>query len=79
MVGLVINVGMYIERMLILVPPLVHPRLSYMWSSYFPSWVELTILTGALCLAVLLYLLAAKFVPIITMWEEKRALVHGRQ
>jgi molybdopterin-containing oxidoreductase family membrane subunit len=77
-VGLLINLGMYIERVLILVPPLAHPRLSYNWSSYFPSWVELTILLGALALAVLLYVLAAKFVPVISIWEEKRGRIHGR-
>jgi Ni/Fe-hydrogenase subunit HybB-like protein len=78
LVGLFINIGMYIERMLILVPPLVHPRLSYDWSSYFPSWVELLILFGALALAILLYVLAAKFVPVISIWEEKRGKIHGR-
>lgn len=70
-VGIGINLGMYIERMLIIVPPLSRPRLTYNWSSYFPSWGELTILLGSLALAVLLYVLAVKFVPIISIWEEK--------
>ena len=42
-------------------PPLAHPRLTYNWSDYFPSWVELTIMAGSLSLAVLLYVLAIKF------------------
>jgi molybdopterin-containing oxidoreductase family membrane subunit len=71
LVGIGINLGMYIERMLIIVPPLVRPRLPYSWSSYFPSWGELSILLGSLALAVLLYVLAVKFVPIISIWEEK--------
>jgi Ni/Fe-hydrogenase subunit HybB-like protein len=78
-VGLLINIGMYIERMLILVPPLAHPRLPYSWSSYFPSPVELLILAGSLSFAVLLYLLMAKFVPMISIWEEKEGRLHGRQ
>ncbi len=69
---------MYIERMLILVPPLAHPRLTYNWSDYFPSWVELTILAGSLALAILLYVLAIKFVPIISIWEEKEGRMHGQ-
>ncbi len=79
LIGISINVGMYIERMLILTPPLAHPRLSYNWSDYFPSWVELTILTGSLALAILLYVLAIKFVPIISIWEEKEGRMHGRE
>ncbi|HNM61932.1 MAG TPA: polysulfide reductase NrfD [Nitrospira sp.] len=75
-IGLCINIGMYIERMLILTPPLAHPRLTYNWSDYFPSWVELTIMAGSLSLAVLLYVLAIKFVPIISIWEEKEGRLH---
>ena len=78
-VGVLINVGMYIERMLILVPPLAHPRLPYNWSTYFPSIVELSIMVGSLALAVLLYVLATKFVPVISIWEEKEGRQHGRQ
>ena len=81
LIGIGINLGMYIERMLIIVPPLARPRLMYNWSSYFPSWGELIILLGAFALAILLYVLAVKFVPIISIWEEKegrmRAYGHG--
>ncbi|MGH7229951.1 MAG: NrfD/PsrC family molybdoenzyme membrane anchor subunit [Nitrospiraceae bacterium] len=77
-VGVLINVGMYIERVLILVPPLAHPRLSYNWGTYFPSWVELTIALGSLALAILLYVCAVKIVPVISIWEEKEGRIHGR-
>jgi Ni/Fe-hydrogenase subunit HybB-like protein len=75
--GIGINLGMYIERALIIVPPLTHPRLTYQWSEYFPAWSELTILTGALALAILLYVLLAKFVPLISIWEEKEGRLHA--
>lgn len=78
LVGLLINIGMYIERVLLIVPPLAYPRLPFNWNSYAPSWVEMTIAVGSLALAVLLYVLAVKFVPIISIWEEKEGLVHGR-
>jgi molybdopterin-containing oxidoreductase family membrane subunit len=76
-IGLFINIGMYIERMLIIVPPLGHPRLSFQWGDYFPSLIELTILVGTLAFAILLYSLAVKFVPIISIWEEKVGRMHG--
>jgi molybdopterin-containing oxidoreductase family membrane subunit len=64
---------------LILVPPLSYPRLTYNWGSYFPSWVELTIVIGSLSLAILLYVCAVKLVPVISIWEEREGLVHGRR
>jgi Ni/Fe-hydrogenase subunit HybB-like protein len=76
-VGVAINIGMYIERMLIVVPPLTYPRLSFVRGSYFPSGVELTLAVGSLALAILLYLLAAKFVPLISIWEERMGKIHG--
>jgi Ni/Fe-hydrogenase subunit HybB-like protein len=76
LLGIGINIGMYVERVLIIVPPLTHPRLTYQWSDYFPAWTELIILAGALALAVLLYALLAKFVPLISIWEEKEGRLH---
>jgi Ni/Fe-hydrogenase subunit HybB-like protein len=77
LMGVGINVGMYVERALIIVPPLTHPRLTYQWSDYFPAWSELVILAGALAMAVLLYVLLAKFVPLISIWEEKEGRLHA--
>jgi molybdopterin-containing oxidoreductase family membrane subunit len=77
-VGLLINIGMYIERVLIIIPSLGHPRLPYAWGAYMPSWIELTIMTGTLAFFALLYLLAIKFVPLISIWEEKEGLAHVR-
>ena len=77
LMGIGINLGMYVERALIIVPPLTHPRFTYQWSEYFPAWSELIILTGALALAVLMYVLLAKFVPLISIWEEKEGRLHA--
>lgn len=70
-VSVLINIGMYIERMIIIIPPPAHAHLSFQWSLYFPSPVEMTIMIGSLSLAMLLYCLAIKFVPVISIWEEK--------
>lgn len=78
-VGIMINIAMYIERILIIVPSLGHPRLPFAWGRYFPSWVELTILVGSFSFFLLLYVLAIKFVPMISIWEEKEGLTHGRR
>jgi len=78
-VGILINIGMYIERVLIIVPPLAQPRLSYNWSSYFSSGVDFTIELCLLALGVLLYALLAKFVPVISIGEEKEGRHYDRQ
>jgi molybdopterin-containing oxidoreductase family membrane subunit len=66
-----IVVGMWLERFLIVVPPLEHKYLPYDWGSYRPTWAEITITVGTLAGMVLLYVLFAKFVPMISIWELK--------
>jgi Ni/Fe-hydrogenase subunit HybB-like protein len=68
-VGVVI--GMWIERYLIIVPSLAHKYLPYSWGEYRPTWVEITITAGTFAAMGLLYMLFAKFVPIVSVWELK--------
>jgi hypothetical protein len=74
---------MWLERFLIIVPSLAHKYLPYSWGSYRPTWVEITITVGTFAGMGMLYLLFAKFVPIISMWELKvglqKAVVSGNQ
>ena len=60
---------MWLERFLIVVPSLGHKQLPYDWGSYRPTWVEISIMVGTAAGMVLLYVLFAKVVPIISMWE----------
>lgn len=69
-----IVVGMWLERFLIIVPSLAHKYLPYSWGTYRPTWVEITITVGTFAGMVMLYVLFAKFVPIISMWELKVGL-----
>lgn len=66
-----IVVGMWLERFLIVVPPLANKYLPYDWGSYRPTWAEITITAGTLMGMILLYVLFAKFVPMISIWELK--------
>jgi len=63
--------GMWLERFLIVVPPLSRKYLPYTYSSYWPTPVEFTILAASGAAMVLLYTLFSKFVPIIAIWEMK--------
>ncbi len=68
-IGVVI--GMWLERFLIIVPSLSHKYLPYSWGTYRPTWVEITITAGTFAGMVMLYMLFAKTVPIISIWELK--------
>jgi len=64
-------VGMWLERFNIVVPTSVHPRVAMPPASYWPTWVELSILAGTFSGFVLVYMVATKFFPIISLWEIK--------
>jgi molybdopterin-containing oxidoreductase family membrane subunit len=66
-----IVVGMWLERFLICVPPLERKYLPYDWGSYSPTWAEITVTIGTFLGMILLYVLFAKFVPMISIWELK--------
>jgi molybdopterin-containing oxidoreductase family membrane subunit len=71
-----ICIGMWLERFLIVVPTLAHPRLPFNWRPYSPTWVELSITAGTFAYFVLLYALFTKFFPIVAVWEFKEGLRH---
>jgi molybdopterin-containing oxidoreductase family membrane subunit len=64
-------IGMWLERYLIIVPSLSHKYLPYSFGTYKPTWVEITITAGTFAAMTLLYMLFAKTVPIISIWELK--------
>lgn len=70
-VALLVNVGMYLERFLIVVPPLSNPRLPFVWGAYMPSWVEISVIAASFAGFTLLYLLFAKALPVMAIWEIK--------
>src|SRR5262245_6625525 len=64
-------VGMWLERFLIIVPSLSRKSMPYSWGTYTPQWPEITIMVASVAAMALLYLLFARFVPIISIWELK--------
>ncbi len=64
-----INIGMWLERFTVIVPSEARPRLPYMLGIYVPSWVEILITIGLFAGFTLLYLIFAKFFPVLTIWE----------
>jgi Ni/Fe-hydrogenase subunit HybB-like protein len=67
-IGLVVNLGMYIERYLIVPNMISRNRFPFTWGEYQPR-IELVISVGTLCLFMLLYVLATRIIPLIPVWE----------
>jgi len=62
-------IGMWLERYVIIVPTLSHPRLPNETVLYSPTWVEWSIFAGCLAFFVLLYMIFTKLFPIVSIWE----------
>lgn len=67
-VGLLINVGMYLERYIIVPISLTINRQPFTWKLYQPG-IEIPLSIGTLAFFILLYMLAAKFIPLVPVWE----------
>lgn len=75
--SVLVNVGMWLKRFVIIVPSLQVPLMPYDFGVYRPTWVEWSITAGAFAGFSLLYVLFAKVFPIVSFWEmaEDRARV----
>lgn len=70
--ALLVNVGMWLERFLIIVPGLQYKQpLTFVWGEYRPSITEIIIVTSSFALVSLGILLFSKFFPLVPIWEQK--------
>ena len=70
--SLLVNVGMFLERFIIIVPALMRKGpMTFTYATYRPSAIEFTIIFGTVALVAFLLLMFSKFFPLIPLWEEK--------
>jgi molybdopterin-containing oxidoreductase family membrane subunit len=69
--SILVNVGMWTERFLIVVSPLSMDFLPSSWAAYRPTWVDWSLLSGTLCFFGTAFLLFLKFVPSVSVSEVK--------
>lgn len=70
-VPVLVLVGMWLERYLIIPNSLSRKFLPWMWHDYTPSWVEVSISLGTLMGFVALFMIFIKVFPIISLFEAK--------
>ncbi|HVS62323.1 MAG TPA: NrfD/PsrC family molybdoenzyme membrane anchor subunit [Thermoanaerobaculia bacterium] len=79
LVGLGVVVGMWLERLLIVVPSLSVTRLANTVGSYVPSGVEIAITVGAIGLFAFLYFGFVQLFPIVSAWEVREGEVEEEE
>lgn len=75
--SLLINVGMWFERFVIIVTSLHRDFLPSSWASYQPTVVEVSTLVGSFGLFFTCFLIFCRILPVIAMGEVKAVLRHG--
>ena len=67
-----VNIGMWLERFLIIVPGLAQKQtFNFAWYTYAPSPVEVVIIIGTFAMVGMLMLLFAKVFPLIPLYDIK--------
>ncbi len=80
--SLFINLGMWYERFVIVVPSLSNEFEPWQWTHYMPSWVDMALLLGSFGWFFMWFLLFVKQLPVIAIAEIKEIVppkmrVHG--
>ena len=76
-VAVLVNVGMWFERFVIIVISLSRDFLPSSWSMYYPTWVDIVMLIGSFGLFFTLFLLFCRFLPMVAMAEVKGVVAHA--
>ena len=67
-----VNIGMWLERFLIIVPGLAQKQtFTQVWYTYAPSPVEIVIIMGTFAMVAMLMLLFAKVFPLLPLYDIK--------
>jgi len=72
--SLFINLGMWYERFVIVVPSLSHEFEPWQWTHYMPSWVDMAFLLGSFGWFFMWFLLFAKQLPLMALAEIKEII-----
>ncbi len=72
-----VNLGMWLERFILVTSSLSHDRLPFLWRAYTPTWVEWAIAAGALGWFLFLFLVAIRVLPALAVSELKERAAHA--
>jgi molybdopterin-containing oxidoreductase family membrane subunit len=73
-ISIIINIGMWYERFVIIITSVSHDFIPHAWGLYSPTFIEFGIMIGAFCLFFFLFFLFVKHLPSVSMTEMKELL-----
>jgi molybdopterin-containing oxidoreductase family membrane subunit len=76
--SVLINVGMWFERYVIIISGLSREYDPAAWGIYTPSWPELGIVAGSFAFFAMLFLIFLKIFPVIAIAEVKELAIHEK-
>jgi len=76
-ISILINIGMWFERFVIIISSVAHDFIPYAWGLYAPTLIEYGILVGSFSLFSLLFVLFVKHMPSVSMTEMKELVSAG--
>jgi molybdopterin-containing oxidoreductase family membrane subunit len=77
--SIAVVIGMWLERVNIVVPSLANPRLPIDRGFYIPTYTEWSLFIGMVALFALGFIVFAKLFPLISVWEMREGESHGVQ
>jgi molybdopterin-containing oxidoreductase family membrane subunit len=78
-VSVLVNVGMWFERYVIIITGLSREYNPAVWGVYTPSYVEMGILAGSFAFFGMFFLIFLKLFPVIAIAEVKEITIHERE
>ena len=78
-ISILLNVGMWLERWMIVAPTLSHGYAPEAWNMLWPSVVQWAIVFGSFGWFGLLFLVFVKLFPCVSMYEVKEMVFHRRR
>ena len=72
--SIVVNIGMWFERFVIIVTSIHRDYLPSSWSMFYPTWVDIGVFVGTLGIFSVFYLLFLKYFPVLAFNEVKTIL-----
>lgn len=75
-VAVVVSVGMWLERFVIIVTSLSQEFLPGMWAMYYPTLVDWALFIGTIGFFFFLFLMFARLLPVISIAEMRELILH---
>ncbi|MBS1645734.1 MAG: polysulfide reductase NrfD [Bacteroidetes bacterium] len=72
--SIVVNIGMWFERFVIIVPSLCRAHVPSTWTMFHPTFIDIGIFTGTIGMFFTCFLLFSRFFPVIAQAELKTIL-----